>query len=106
MLDGKIIRGTTPTHTYILPFDSDQIKAISITYSLKKEPIIKKSLKQCELSGNLVRIFLTQEETLQFQPDTIVEAQIKVGSKDGNVLVSQTYYLKIESILDAEVFVI
>lgn len=105
MLDGKFARGTTPTHQFRLPFEIDRVADLTISYGYRDdEPIIKKYLKDCAVVEDCVVLTLTQEETLAFKPNSIVKVQMKVKSEFGTVVASSPYRLKVESILDEEIF--
>lgn len=104
MLDGKFIRGTTPTHTFILPFSVNLLADLSVTYRQKRRILVRRNIGECELSDNVVAVTLTQEESLSFLPDEIAEVQIKIFSDGGDVLASPKYRLGIEDVLDEGVF--
>lgn len=104
MLDGKFIRGTTPTHQFVLPFDRAFIKELSITYCQNDEVVIKRNKEECEIIDNTVTVTLTQQDSLSFWPDEIVEVQIKLLTYDGEVLASPKYRIAVEDALDTEVF--
>ena len=104
MLDGRFIRGTTPTHQFGLPFDIAVINDFSITYSQNKKVLVKKTRGQCEIIDNVINVYLTQEESLKFQAGKIAEVQLKLSTEDGNVLASNKYRLEVVEVLDTEVF--
>lgn len=105
MLDGKFIRGTTPTHQFALPFDAGMITKLSVTYSRENgEVVVKRRKEECEMIGNIISVTLSQQESLSFQPDEIVEVQIKLSTDGGNVLASPKYRIAVEDALDTEVF--
>ena len=104
MLDGKFIRGTTPTHTFVLPFSVDLLADLTVTYKQKRRVLVKRTMEECELWDNVVAVTLTQEESLSFLPDEIAEVQIKIFSEGGDVLASPRYRLGVEDVLDEGVF--
>lgn len=105
MLDGKFIRGTTPTHRFALPFDGGKIKDLTVTYCRDNgEVVVKRRLGECEITENVVSVTLGQLESLSFQPDEIVEVQIKLSIDGGNVVASPKYRIAVEDALDTEVF--
>ena len=104
MLDGKFIRGTTPTHQFALPFDGGMIKDLTVTYCRDNgEVVVKRRLEECEIVENIVSVTLEQLESLSFQPDEIVEVQIKLSTDGGKVLASPKYRIAVEDALDTEV---
>ena len=54
-----IIPGTTPTHTFTLPFDTSYIKSLRIFYADGNNILLTKELKDATLSGNKIIIELT-----------------------------------------------
>lgn len=96
-------RGTTPTHTYTLPFDSALISKLRITYKQRDETVLTKSEEDVEIAGNSVSVTLTQEETLMFDERSMVEIQLKVLTTAGDVLATDVYTIHPLRILDEEV---
>ena len=105
MLDGRIIRGTTPMHTFSLPKEmyADSVSNLTITYCVKNIQYIQKELWECEISGNSIQTKLTEADTLSLPTEGIVKVQLKIQYGD-EVLVSSKYYLRIEDSLDGEAF--
>ena len=83
-----MIRGTTPTHTFDLPFDESVIDKIRIIYSQNEKSIFKKETDDCEISGNTVKVLLSQEDTLKLKCHFPVEIFVRVVTTDGKALVS------------------
>ena len=61
-----MIQGTTPTHTFTLPFDVSMVEKVRIIYSQKDQPVVIKNTEDCQLEGNDVFVVLTQEDTFAF----------------------------------------
>ena len=75
-------RVTTPTHTFILPFDTSECSVIQVTYTQGCHSLIKQYEDGTLPSGmsldeDSVIIHLTQEETKSFKVGAI-EVQIRV----------------------------
>jgi hypothetical protein len=51
MLDGFVIRGTTPTHDFDLPYAKELINDIRITYGQGGKPILTKTKSSCQFEG-------------------------------------------------------
>ena len=85
MVQGVVIRGSTPTHDIELPFPSDCVGDIRITYGQKNKPVFTKTMPDCIFSNNYVSVVLSQEETFQFVPLKNVEIEIRVNFKNGAV---------------------
>ena len=61
-----MIRGTTPTHQFILPFGVENIKSGRVIYSQDGQVILTKEISECALEEQTITIKLTQEETFKF----------------------------------------
>ena len=96
-------RATTPTHIFTLPFDTDQLKKIQITYRQFGETILQKNETQCVLTRKSIQVELTQEETLQFQTTAEVFIQLRVMTTDGKVMASEILQKWPKECLDEEV---
>ena len=49
MLDGFVIRGTTPEHEFELPYSKEIISDIRITYGQGKKALFTKTLQDCQI---------------------------------------------------------
>lgn len=96
-------RGTTPTHEFELPFETNAIKKIIITYAQRDEIVLEKRTEACEMNGNVVSVRLTQEDTLRFDSSKQVKIQIKALLFDGNVPVSDELIKPVADVLNEEV---
>lgn len=104
-----MIRGTTPTHTFTLPFSTDQIEKVYVTYkqeisfgqsiTIERGKDLAAGLDNCELIGNKIIIELTQDETLALIHGVGVEIQVRVKTVDGIALASQVIKVQAEEIL-------
>ena len=83
-----MIIGTTPTHTFNVPFETDSIKSIRVVYAQNDEAILVKKTKDCVLDGKVVSVTLTQEDTFLFDHKSPVEIQLRVVPKSGGALAS------------------
>lgn len=95
--------GSTPKHTFTLPFETDLIQELKITYSQNKKIILEKHLADCEVDKNSVSYKLTQEETFLFTDNVNVELQVRVLTTTGDVLASNIRIVTAERCLDGEV---
>lgn len=62
-------KGTTPTYTLTLPEEIDLSQASNVYVTFAKSNyavIVQKDSDELEIVGNVVNVFLTQEETLRF----------------------------------------
>lgn len=104
MIHGIIMQGTTPDQYYELPFSTDLLEKVSVTYRQKGKTVIIKRTEDCTLEGNNIIVSLDQEETMLFNPTEIVEVQIKVKTLEGEVMGCDEYRLSVKEIFDKEVF--
>lgn len=75
-------RGTTPTLTFTLPFDGDNITKLSIAFAQKlhndKSSIIfTKVLSDVEIDDYDVSVTLSEDETLKLREDIPLEIQMR-----------------------------
>lgn len=83
-----MIKGTTPTHTFALPFGTEAIKTIEISYAQNDAVVLTKTNDDCTFNGNDVSVKLTQEDTLSFIEGACVEVQVRVLTLGNEVLAS------------------
>lgn len=62
-----MIRGTTPTLEFTLPFDTSLIAEMYVTIAQGEKTVLEKTLSDCNCSGTSVSLALTQEDTLRLQ---------------------------------------
>ena len=96
-------RGSTPTHTFTLPFNTEVIEKLRITYKQQGDTVLTKTEKDVELSEKTIVCELTQEDTLSFLEKVIVEIQLKILTKNGKVYPSDIYRVSPGRVLDEEV---
>ena len=105
MLQGTIVRGTTPTHDFELPYAQELIKDVRVSYVQNNQEIITKTLDECRLVGNVLSTDLTQEETFLFAPRWRVEIEIKIQLFDKRVVRSEeAIELRVVDTVNKEVF--
>ena len=100
-----MIRGTTPTHTWVLPFDASLLKEVSITYMQNDEIIVKKTDEYCKTDGNKLSITLTQEDTLKLEAKVKATVQLKAMTASGTVMATKPKNISVSDIQDEEVWV-
>ena len=105
MLQGAIVRGTTPTHDFELPYTKELVKDVRVSYVQNNQEIITKTLDECRLVGNVLSTDLTQEETFLFVPRWRVEIEIKIQLFDKRVVRSEeAIELRVVDTVNKEVF--
>ena len=96
-------RGTTPTHTFVLPFDVSTISKLHVLYAQDEQVKIRKTETDVTLDGNKVVLTLTQEDTLLLECKKTVEIQIRVLTAGGDALNSDIIRVPVERCLEDEV---
>ena len=95
--------GTTPTHTFILPFDTKTIQKVQIVYSQNDQIVLEKCVEDCTLKENTVCVKLTQEETFLFKSKCSVKVQLRVMTTGGDVISSDVMCVCCDECLSDEV---
>jgi hypothetical protein len=99
-----MIRGTTPTHTFAIPFDVSNIECLQIIYAQNGEAIVIKEKDDCTLSGQTISVKLKQEDTLSFMcQKKHVQIQIRIKTHGGEVLASPIESVDVDKCLYDEV---
>lgn len=99
------MRGTTPTHTFCLPFDASMIKTAKIVYAQEDKEIFCKRLEDCDVDGTTIQTTLTQEETFMFDSKKLVQIQIRILAVDGSAHKSNVMKASVDKCLDDEVLI-
>lgn len=94
-----MIRGTTPTMEFIIPFDTGQLAEAFVTLSQNEAVVIDKALEECQCDANKLSVRLTQEETLKLQCNFMTEIQIRAKTLEGEAIASQIIKVNTERIL-------
>ena len=96
-------RGTTPTHTFTLPFDTGMVAKANILYAQDEEVKIKKTEADATMDGKVISVKLTQGDTLLLDCKKAVEIQIRVLTPGGDALNSDIIRVPVERCLENEV---
>lgn len=78
-----MIRGTTPTHTFEIPFNTSMIASVRVVYAQDDAVIVTKCTEDCIFDGNTINVTLTQEDTLKFDCKKCVQIQLRVLTTGG-----------------------
>lgn len=100
-----MIQGTTPTHVFKLPIETSLLDKIRITYKQLGNVVLEKTEADLTKSGKELKYKLTQEETLRFSTQGLVEIQVKVLTVSGTVLASPIQSFSVQRILNTEVLI-
>ena len=98
-----MIQGTTPTHQFTIPMDASSVQKVRVTYAQKDDVLLVKEGEECRMTGNVIEVKLTQEETLLFNEFSHVQIQVRVLTTDGEALASDLIRVPCGAILDKEV---
>lgn len=98
-----MIRGTTPTHVFTVPFDTSVISKIKVIYSQKDSILVTKTEADCTISGNKIKVTLTRKETLSFDAKKPAEVQLEIFTIDNKVIASIPKRFGVTRNLDNEV---
>lgn len=96
-------RATTPTYIFKLPFSTNLVKTVQITYQQFSKTVFQKTETDCMMTDTEIKLTLTQEETLLFSHTCRAEVQLRVVTTEGQVLASKIFEVKPKACLDEEV---
>ena len=98
-----MIRGTTPTHTFTLPFAVSMVDDVMVIYAQNDVEVFQKNTRDCVLEGNTIQTTLTQDDTLRLDHRQNVQVQLRVLTIDGTAMASRVYVMGVEQCLNDEV---
>jgi hypothetical protein len=101
-----MIKGTTPTLQFKLPFDSSLIKKAEIVVmyvDANKEVLIVRNLEDCTLGDKSIETKLTQEETLKLPAPSTVEVQLRIVTTDDSILATVPEKVTVKRLLKEDV---
>ena len=98
-----MIVGTTPTHTFNLPFDNSIISKVRVIYAQNNKVILTKTERDCNFNDKILQVTLTQTDTFKFDHTKPVEIQLRVLTASGGVLASVPKKIGVTKCLETEV---
>ena len=102
-----IIQGTTPTHTFNLPFDSENVKRARFVYSQAGAVKIIKDTTDADTAVTVAEgkasTKLTQEDTFKLDPEVVVELVLRLLMNDDTALETKPTYMVCAGSADKEV---
>ncbi len=98
-----MIRGTTPTHAYTIPFDVGNVAKVHIIYAQRGSVKFVKTEADCTMDGKTITTRLTQEETLSLVDGNCVDIQIRVLTTTNEAFASQPMKATVCACLEEEV---
>ena len=103
MTTHTIIQGTTPTHTFLLPFDASLIKTARLVYSQGDDVKVIKEGADVQMTGLKVTTTLTQADTFAFTPSTSVTLVLRLLTIGGDAVTTDPKVLSCRGCDDKEV---
>ena len=94
-----MIRGTTPTIEFELPFDPAELEELYITINQNGKTVIEKTLSDCNFNEKLAAVKLSQEDTLELCCHGMAEIQVRGKDKMGTVFASNIEKVCAERVL-------
>lgn len=98
-----MIRGTTPTHTFKLPFDTEMVRNAMVIYAQNDVVVLEKEAQDCAMQGDEISVTLSQNDTLKFDCHSKVQIQLRVLTMGGDALASDVYVVSVGKCLNDEV---
>lgn len=98
-----IERGTTPEHTFTLPLDVGTLKNARVVYVQGDEKVIEKEKDSLAMSGNTVKVRLTQADTFALDHKKKVRYQLRALTYGGDALNSEIFEDTVGECIDNEV---
>ena len=95
-----MIRGTTPTCSFNVPCNGENIHKVNILFGQDDRLLFKKVTSDCTIDGSQVTAKLTREDTLRFNHKKPLQIQIVVEQTNGDVLESLIETIGVDKLLD------
>ena len=99
-----MVQGTTPTHTFKLPFTVDNVKDVIISYIQNRTIVFVKKIDDCVLVDNEIQVNLTQEDTFSLSCLSDADIEFKVLTSDNKVVGKKFKKIEVEESINKEVF--
>lgn len=101
-----MIKGTTPTLQFNLPFEASAIKSAEIVLQYvdnAKSVTIERSLEDCIVGEKSISAVLTQEETLALPAPATARVQLRVLTFDGVSMATVPHKVTVKELLKESV---
>ena len=94
-------RGTNPTLTFKTPYEADMIDVGFITITKRGKILFDIPIddENVEVLDGFIKLYLTQEQTLQFDVNSKTELQIRLGLNTLDKVASNVVNIPVEKIL-------
>lgn len=94
-----MIRGTTPTICFHLPFDLEEIEELWLTIAQRGKEVITKEKADMEYDNGTFSVKLTQDETLRLDARQKTQVQLRVKFITGDAIASDPQTVNVDDIL-------
>ena len=94
-----MIRGTTPTLEFTIPFNTSVLAEAFVTLSQNGKVVLDKALHECNCEERKLSVKLSQEETLMLDCNCKTEIQVRARTLDDEALASDIVVVGTERIL-------
>lgn len=92
-------RGTTPTFRVTMPMDCSRLTALSICFKQGDTVIAEKGLEDVEISANVLKCGLSEDETLKLDHEgDVMRIQVRCGIGSARYA-TKIFRVRIEEIL-------
>lgn len=104
MIQGIMIRGTTPKHDFSMPYSVDEVEDIRITYGQNNKTVLTKIKKDCSIEKDIISLRLTQQDTLSFIPNKNIYIEIRILLSNNQVVqTEEPIVLRVINTMNTEV---
>ncbi len=84
-----MIRGSSPTFSFLLPSCAGDFSEINIVFMQRELTVLDFPKSKLTLDGNTVSLTMTEQESLSFEDGIPAEVQIRLVTEDRTVLLSE-----------------
>ena len=97
-----MLQGTTPTHRFKLPFDTERVAEARVIYKQRGETVLTKTMEDFDMDGQWLSLKLSQEETFLFRLENVTY-QLRVKDVSGTALATKPKTISVTECLEEEV---
>lgn len=95
-----MIRVTTPTFVFTLPFEVVELRSYLVTFAQNGRKILDKTEADCKAEGSEITVELTQEETKLFKAQFNLQIQLRVLTNGGDALATEIFTRPVGEVLN------
>lgn len=98
-----MVQGSTPMFAIKLPFSTDLLASVRVSFEQKNKIVLEKETKDVIMRDNMIGLRLTQKETLMFDPHIYVRMQLHFLTTGGDALPSKPVNIPVYTLLNKKV---